>query len=640
MYQNKGVDNMQMTVSISVGKSNETSISHNNRKTNLENADDEKKKKFYEHSGHEHIWEKYTNLNEDIKIIDPKHVYDEKFEQSILDYNKGKKPSRQIGKGKAITVAEKEKGEKGKTLGEAYYNKLKTSKKGSPTKEFIFQIGNATDFNKTDKDGNLIDKDGNIIADDDENRTKKFVSLDRKDPDGIWQKSAKVLKDYVPIFEKNNPNLEVVDVSLHMDESSPHIHCVTVPIADTDKTTTRGKKHVGMAKTSSFNGALECEGFAPDSKDRFAQIRNWQHKQADDLAKVMKDDLDIDRKKGISNKFKNFKEYKQAQAKLAEQNAELKMAQDAVEAQNQRFSENRDKLDKLDEYDSLVSSSKKQLETNNNTLKTQNAQISENKAKLAKLAHYDDLIADSQKRLKTNENMLKMQNTLIQQNKPKLDTLSDYDTLVINAQSKLKMAENKRKQEENARDIAEQEKKDAETARDKANEEAKNANANYLAQLNAREQELDAREDSLSTREDNVKTRENKLKDDVSRFNERMKETRELHRQQMKRESAWRKIKTRFYEGFYHLKISSKDKNYENRYYKVADDSFKGYFKDEGLGYIKRNLKNFMHGILSVIDDKASDEDISDVLASQPEPQQPSQPKQVLPDNDDIDLDL
>lgn len=93
-----------MTVSISKGHTNESSTAHNNRKTNLEKASEEKKEAFYEQTGHKHIHAEYTYLNEDY-IRNIKDVYNEQFEDAIKKYNdKQTRKSRMIGKGEALTV--------------------------------------------------------------------------------------------------------------------------------------------------------------------------------------------------------------------------------------------------------------------------------------------------------------------------------------------------------------------------------------------------------------------------------------------------------------------------------------------------------------------------------------------------------
>lgn len=349
-----------MTVSISKGKITESSTAHNNRKIRLKNATVDKIKKFYDQAGHKHIHKEYTDLNEDF-IKDPREMYDKLFEKSILEYNaKQTRKDRMIGKGLALTVKEKQgkvalltmmheykkinsekkrakfledlakkqpkmaktvksvlpnfsklslrdtskmltQAKHAKTLGEALYEKQKLGKQTSTHTELIFQIGSAEDFNEMDANG----------------RIKK--SYDREDPQGIWQKSKRVLKKYEKQFEKQNSNLAVVNWSIHMDESTPHMHLEAIPIAETAKTLKRGKKHKGLSLKVSFDGALECEGFKRDPRDSRKAFKSWQNREADTLAKLMERELGAKRKKGYTNRLKDVHEYKRAMQEVAKQ---------------------------------------------------------------------------------------------------------------------------------------------------------------------------------------------------------------------------------------------------------------------------------------------------------------------------------
>lgn len=349
-----------MTVSISKGHTNESSTAHNNRKTNLEKASEEKKEAFYEQTGHKHIHAEYTYLNEDY-IRDIKGVYNEQFEDAIKKYNdKQTRKSRMIGKGEALTVKEKQakleclkvarqyrrlakkdrpaflaeiknddvkkfiettnklsrrdlqkeytKVKNAQTLGEAYYEKQRKSKQASTHVEFVVQIGSAEDFNEIDENGKIV------------------KSLDRTDPNGIWQKSKKVLEKYLANFQEQNKNLIITDSSIHMDEATPHMHLQVVPIAETDQTTARGKtRRNGLSKKVSFDGALECEGFKRDLHDSRKAFTDWQHREADTLAQIMKEDLQVDRKKGFTNRLKDVHEYKEAKRRIATLNAQTSL---------------------------------------------------------------------------------------------------------------------------------------------------------------------------------------------------------------------------------------------------------------------------------------------------------------------------
>lgn len=363
----------KLTVSISKGKANETSIRHNNRKQLLATASSKKQQSFYAQKGHQHIQAKYTHLNEDY-IRDPKKIYDEVFGEAIKEYNtKQTRNDRKIGKGNLYVRTGKDKAlalnlykiaisfnnqdksqqdrvlrilsasqdndtknfleqtrtrsiqeldqeykklKKAKTLGECLYDKQKRGKQSKTHTELIFQIGNAADFNKLNSTGEIVD------------------TLDREDPEGIWQKSKTVLKKFEKDFEKQNPNLVVSNWSIHMDETTPHMHIQVIPVADVSKTTPRGKKRRnGLKLKPSFDGALECEGFKKDPHDSRKAFKDWQHAQADTLSKVMEEELGAHRQKGLTNRIKDIHEYKE----LKKQEISLRKQISSHEKQEKAF---------------------------------------------------------------------------------------------------------------------------------------------------------------------------------------------------------------------------------------------------------------------------------------------------------------
>ena len=295
----KGVVKMDaMTISFAKGSVSESSLAHNNRSLN---------KKFnYDKVGHEHIRKDETKNNIVVVHRDLDEIFDEQFEQTVLDYNKSQKekghPERQL---KGVTREEKEKElealiavhdflklskheqkvayenladkksslalrtlidkarenrmtvrdfqkqitqlKKEKTYGQLAKEKFTKNKNTSLVHEFVVQVGDAKDFNETDADGDFIDADGNKI--DGANKTPKLVRKNKK----LWQDSKKLLVDYAKQFEKRNKNLIVLNAVVHMDEATPHLHLDVIPIGE-------GYKR-GLAKHVSFNKALQNEGF-------------------------------------------------------------------------------------------------------------------------------------------------------------------------------------------------------------------------------------------------------------------------------------------------------------------------------------------------------------------------------------------
>lgn len=127
-----------------------------------------------------------------------KKIYDKEFKQAILDYNKKQKqPSRRI---------------------KNYLNKINDSKNQHVATEIIIQLGQRTDWEN--------------------------ISLqDRKKVLPIFQNQIKKLQnDY--------PNFKIAQAVAHLDENSPHLHIVGVPIGHSK--TARGLS-VKVQKSAVFN---------------------------------------------------------------------------------------------------------------------------------------------------------------------------------------------------------------------------------------------------------------------------------------------------------------------------------------------------------------------------------------------------
>lgn len=503
----------EMTTSFSKGNRSESSDEHNDRKTNLEKASEKKKDAFYNRKGHEHIFRQYTYLNDDMLIEKPVDAYDRLFEKSVKEYNdKQKRKDRMIGKGTALTREEKKaqyqawsmvhdmrklskKNQKtalaefakhypkasealqglldktdnmslkdirkqmtlakhADTLGKAYYDKQRTSKQARPAIEFVVQIGNAEDFNEIDDDGNIV------------------KSYDRTDPNGIWQRSKKVLKDYYKEFKKNNPYLVPINASIHMDENCPHMHLKVIPVADASKTTARGKtRRNGLSLKASFNGALECEGFKRDPKDNRAQFTLFQNREADSLAKIMQNELGVSRKKGITNHIKNVHEYKYIKHLEAQEHAKY-VAQ--KEAHEQEIA---------------------QLETQKAT-------------KQQELTDVSNDVQNSWDTLSKQNQQIKANNKILAEHQSELDDLDNYSSLVFTYQTKANKAKQEQIDAEAKRDKALQAQKEAEKAKKLAEEQAKLANQNLINRLNEKAQKLEEQKEKQKARDVDLNARE------------------------------------------------------------------------------------------------------------------------------------
>ena len=127
-----------------------------------------------------------------------KKIYDKEFKQAILDYNrKQKQPSRRI---------------------KNYLNKINDSKNQHVATEIIIQLGQRTDWEN--------------------------ISLqDRK-------KVLPIFHNQIKKLQNDYPNFKIAQAVVHLDENSPHLHIVGVPIGKSK--TDRGLS-VKVQKSAVFN---------------------------------------------------------------------------------------------------------------------------------------------------------------------------------------------------------------------------------------------------------------------------------------------------------------------------------------------------------------------------------------------------
>lgn len=562
---------MVMTVSLNKGKKTESSFAHNERKTRLENQSQEVVESFYATEKHQHIHKIFTRLNVDRPHEDFGEVYDRLFGKAIEEYNsKQKRKDRMIGKGKAIngelkknnilaikvmlaylskndaerqrfvenlggqqvfasTFLKKYQGktekdlkkdlsfwESQETYGEAYYKQIKADSKTKTHTEFVAQLGSAEDFNEI--------KDGRIVK-----------SYDREDPAGKWQLAKKVLNEYMDGFQERNPNLILVGYSIHMDENSPHVHFDIVPVADQSKTTSRGKKKIGLSKKVSFNGALESQGFKGSPKKYFTE---WQHQETAILADLMQREMGEKRKTGKTNHLKNVHEYKQLKAleaekleKLAKIDQQVDQKQNTVndlEDQEQDLNQQlANKIEKVQEVDDWIEKKKHSLDDREKVLDDREKASDDREHSLddreLKISRREEEQATKEKTLNESQNALD----------EKLKKNADLDDQIANKQEKLDELDNeilrgyssgldKKKEQILAKQQKDLDKKKAEQVAEfkRQVDQDKQAyiddvNRQYWQNLKRREEDLDDREAEDDQREKHFA---NKVKNLVDGF--------------------------------------------------------------------------------------------------------------------------
>lgn len=124
------------------------------------------------------------------------------------------------------------------------------------------------------------------------------------------ENAKNVLIEYVKGWQDRNPNLRVFNATIHMDETTPHLHLDYIPVAT-------GYKQ-GLKVRNSLSKALECQGLGKGvGRSDNASIR-WQKQEREvikDLA--INHGFEIE-EKGVDRPHLSVSEYKRASDDLNE----------------------------------------------------------------------------------------------------------------------------------------------------------------------------------------------------------------------------------------------------------------------------------------------------------------------------------
>jgi len=391
---------VEMTMSFSKGKKNETSIKHNNR--SIEKDFDFNKK------GHQHINPDFTPLNEVLVHNDIKEVYQEEFGSAVKKYNaKQKRKDRKI---------------------KDYYQKIKHSKNMRTQYEFLVQVGNKNDFEH------------------DKTRTTSR----------LWQDSKNILEAYLEHFELSYPNLRVYNAVIHMDEEgAPHMHMNIVPVAHL-KNVKRG-----LDTKPSLNQALAENGFPIEKDDNRKQFKDFQHKEANNLAEYA-DIYGITRKAGVVNRLGNVHEYKKTMDQLDKAefrlfeisseedqiNSKIKNKQKKLDLLNDTYENRKQQVDK--QYQERINSHNNQLNQLGSLLDCHTTKNPEDyivignfgkvdkEATAKNIKQLQDAVATSNsiKKITKNQAILndnaikKAISPLIKENKAQAETIANQNTII------------------------------------------------------------------------------------------------------------------------------------------------------------------------------------------------------------------
>ena len=249
---------------------------HNNRKYKNKNNQELDPEKSHENV----VIVGTNNIIEDVK-----KVYKDEFTEAVYDYNM------------------KQKREDRKILD--YYEQINNDKQTNLAVEMLFQLGDAEHW----KDKSMEDK-------------KKMVN--------IYSKAVDILKD---------KNIITAQATVHLDESSPHLHLIAVPIADNNKR--------GLSKQVSQNKVLNIKAIK--------EIREEIEKTfINEYKKIYKEDITLKKGSELPDHL-DVKKYKKAKeilkvAKEYEYNQEIKdTIENELENVKEEIKEIKEKLNEAEE---------------------------------------------------------------------------------------------------------------------------------------------------------------------------------------------------------------------------------------------------------------------------------------------------
>lgn len=343
---------------------------HNNRKYKNKNNQELDPEK-----SHENV----VIVGTDNIIEDVKKVYKDEFSEAVYDYNM------------------KQKREDRKILD--YYNQINNDKQTNLAVEMIFQLGDYDHW----KDKSMDDK-------------KKMVS--------IYSKAVDILKD---------KNIITAQATVHMDESSPHLHLIAVPIADNNKR--------GLSKQVSQNKVLTIKAIKEireEIEKVFISEYKKTYKEEITLKKgsELPDHLDVKKYKKAKEILKVAKEYEYNNDIKDTLEAELENTKEEIkeikEKLNKAEKEKENKIEKIEnvktETNNLTSELTKLETTKNGKLKEKEDKEIELDLYQKKIKDYKEQIEkDKEEAIKLEEEQKKIEEDLKAQEKKNRDVKDEID---------------------------------------------------------------------------------------------------------------------------------------------------------------------------------------------------------------------
>ena len=182
------------------------------------------------------------------------------------------------------------------------------------------------------------------------NKQKSFyedlVQIGTKDDTGVGTPDAEVavacLKEYMEGFQKRNPNLYVFNAVMHLDEATPHLHINYIPVGHYDR---------GLDTRNAMAKALEEMNFGLDAR----AINRWRLKEWAVLNNICAEHgIEISepqKSRGYSFTTAEYGEYKDTIKALEEEKAQAENERDEAQAELEKITQKRVKLDDIDKLD-------------------------------------------------------------------------------------------------------------------------------------------------------------------------------------------------------------------------------------------------------------------------------------------------
>lgn len=316
---------------------------------------------------------KYTNYkNEDINkdLIDKnvilvgtnnaendiKEFYKKEFSEAVYEYNKNQPDERR----KVVD----------------YLEKMNKDKKNNIAVEFIFQMGDTTDW--------------------------KDKSIEEK------EKTIEIFKKVIPILEKKN--IKTFNAVVHLDETCPHLHLLAVPVIENQKR--------GLSKQVSQNKVITpkvLEELRKEVEDTFITEYNKAFNDNKTLKKgsEIKEHLKIDDYKKVKNVIEVAKKVK-----------DKVLLKEAVEKDLEKLTAELKKKEKeskeLSNKITQLEKTKEDIETLNKTLTANTENISNLKQKIN--YQYED-IRNLENQRDNNNSIIEMYQNNVAKTNEKIDNL-------------------------------------------------------------------------------------------------------------------------------------------------------------------------------------------------------------------------